>query len=402
MKQHPLSVMTVITLLAATWIGGGCGSLRKQGQLPTDKPLAVPANNFVRNWANDLKLDKKDPVDELHLAGDTLFVYTKEHLVYGIDRAGGTLKYAAQPTVSGGVLRPPLVLGDRVVFPSGASIDIFNNRGRVQRTVELEKPIRSSATGAGDIIYIGLDHTGGTGTVASINYTRPYKVINWELMTFGAVTASPVLFDRVIYAGSEDGGLYAVTDERGQLWSLENGAGFFKTQGKFISDLRVDETGVYAANTDSKLYCLDRGTGRIKWQYYAAAPLKTSPVVTATMVYQLVPGQGIVGIDKANGQFNRQPLWSVGSAVQVLTEDEQHVYLRRRDNRLMAVSKQTGDIVFTSKGNPFEVFTTNTGDATIYAATRDGKVWAVKPVLQEGSVGTIVMDFRADPVAAAQ
>ena len=44
------------------------------------------------------------------------------------------------------------------------------------------------------------------------------------------------------------------------------------------------------------------------------------------------------------------------------------------------------------------MFTTNTKDAIIYGATKSGSVWAVRPVLKEGEVGNVVMDFRAVPL----
>jgi outer membrane protein assembly factor BamB len=386
--------MTVIGLLTA----GGC---RSHDKTPVEKPLPVSASSFMRQWALDLKLGKNQ-ITNLYLSEDTVFAYSRDFLIYGVGRSGGELKYMAEPNVSGGVLRAPLVLGEHIVVPSGSTIDILNSRGRVQRTIELEKPTRSGATGTGSIIYIGLDHTGGTGVMAQIDVSKPYKVVNWELMSFGAMTPTPVLFERVIYAGSEDGRLYAVTDERRQIWALEKGAGTFNTQGKFVSDIKADTNGVYASNTDSKLYCLERLNGHLKWIYYASAPLKTAPVVMAQLVYQYVPGQGIVAIDKINGQFNRQPKWTVKSAVQVLSEDQQYVYLRRRDNILLAADKNTGEIAFTSKSHPFEVFATNTTDSMIYGSTRDGRIWAVRPVLRAGEVGTVVMDFHAEPLALAR
>jgi outer membrane protein assembly factor BamB len=234
--------------------------------------------------------------------------------------------------------------------------------------------------------------------MAQIDISKPYHVTNWELMTYGAVDATPILFDKTIFCASEDGRLYAVTDERGQVWSLENGAGYFQTQGKFVSDITVDDFGVFASNTDSKLYCLDRGNGHIKWQYYAGVPLKTAPVVTATMVYQYVDGGGIIALDKANGTFNRAPRWIVKNATMVLSEDQQYTYLRRKDGRLIAVDKTNGQVAFVSNKHPFDVFVTNTKDATIYGATKNGSVWAVRPVLKEGEVGNMVMDWRAMPL----
>ena len=406
MKQHVLSLKAVIALVLSTVLvgagSGGCaGGNRNKGKA-TEGPVAVPANSFVRHWTNDLKLGAKDGVDELHLGEDVVFAYTKGDLVYAVGRSGGDLRYLAQPDVSGGVLHAPLVLGERVIFPSGSTVDVFNNRGRLVRTVALEKSVTTGAVGSGNIIYVGLAHTGGTGVMASIDITKPYHVTNWELMAYGPIHSTPAMFDRVIYVGGEDGRLYAVTEERGQVWALEGGVGFFATQGKFLSDIIVDDFGVYASNTDSKLYCLDRANGHIKWQYYAARPLKTAPVVTATMVYQYVDGSGIVAIDKTNGTFNRAPRWTVKNAVQVLSEDQGHTYLRRRDNTLMAVDKASGDVVFTSKKHPLGVFATNTKDAMIYGASRGGSIWAVRPVLREGEVGNLVMDFRAEPLASAR
>jgi outer membrane protein assembly factor BamB len=394
-KQHLVYLSMVIGLAAIGAATGGCGAWGNKEQSGNLTPQAVPANSFVRAWGNDLKL-AKDPIDEMYLRGDTLFVYTNKHLVYAIDRSGGNTRYLAEPQVSGGVLRPPLPNGEYVIYPSGSTIDILTNRGRPARTIELDKPVRSGAVGDGTKnIYIGLDHYEGAGTVAKVDISKPYKVVEWELMTEAAVTPTPALHKRVLYVGSEDGRMIAVTDERGQVWSLE-GKGWFQTQGKFVSDIKADDTGVYASNTDSKLYCLELLTGKIRWQYWGSAPLKTAPIVTQTMVYQYVPGQGIVGLDKMQGEFNRKPRWVVKNATQMLSEDQQNVYLRGRDNRLLAVDKQSGQVVFQSKSKGYEKFATNADDAIIYAATKEGRVAAIRPVLREGEVGVIVMGFREE------
>jgi outer membrane protein assembly factor BamB len=45
----------------------------------------------------------------------------------------------------------------------------------------------------------------------------------------------------------------------------------FVTSGRIVGDVKVDDSGVYVASTDSKLYALDRGTGKILWKYYGAS-----------------------------------------------------------------------------------------------------------------------------------
>ncbi len=38
--------------------------------------------------------------------------------------------------------------------------------------------------------------------------------------------------------------------------------GVYVTQAPIVADVKADETGVYVASTDTRLYCLDRQTGR--------------------------------------------------------------------------------------------------------------------------------------------
>ena len=330
-----------------------------------------------------------------------LFVYSKNNQVFALGRPkGGDLRYLARPQVTGATLRPPIVIGEFVLYPSGANLEIFNSAGRPVRTIELEKTTRGPGVVSGSTLYIGLDHTAGTGVLASVDLNRPYHYVNWEMMTGSAVSPAPVMDGKNIYAAAEDGKIYAVNEERNPVWKLPGGSYTFNTQGKFVSDLKIDDFGLYAANTDSKLFCIDKANGRLKWQYYSGSPLNTSPVVFPTMVYQYVPGTGIAAIDKANGTFNRQPKWTVKNARRVLAEDANNTYLADQNGHILAVDKKTGQTLFTSKSK-WDVFATNLTDSTIYAISNDGKLTAVKPILRDGEVSTVVMDFRAEPCLCA-
>ncbi len=388
-----------IALAASLTLGTGCTSHRGGGG-PGSKIAPLPANSFAQQWFNDLKLSK-DTVTKLYLRDDTLFAYTNGDQVFAVGSQGGDLRYLAHPQVSGGKLRPPLVLGNYVVYPSGSTLEIFNKVGRPVKTIDFDKSTRSGAVGLGFTIYLGLDHFGGTGVIASVDINRPYHFVNWELLTGAAVSPTPAIFEKVIYGGSEDGKLYAVSDDRKPIWSLPGGTNTFNTLGQFVSDIKADDYGVYAANTNSKLFCIDRLSGKEKWVYYSGEPLRNSPVIFPTMVYQLVPTVGIVAIDKASGQFNRLPKWIAKDAKQVLSEDANLTYLRGKDDNIIAVDKKTGQTMFTSK-TKWDVFATNYTDATIYAATKGGDVIAIRPILKEGEVGTIVLDLRPEPLAMAR
>jgi outer membrane protein assembly factor BamB len=396
-----LLTLAVAALAASTlFVAPGCGPLNKDKNAAGKSNIGpIPANSFAQTWSNGLRLGG-DAADELHLRGDQLFVYTRKDVVYCLGSQGGELRYGSDVQTSGGTLRPPTVIGNRVVYPSGSTIEVYNDAGRPVRSVELEKGTRSGLVydpKFPNIVYIGLDHPGGLGTLARVDLNRNYKVIDWEMLTYGAVTPTPALFDQVIYAGAEDGRLYAVNSERQPVWALPPPSGstaqsvnWFQTRGAFVSDIKADETGVYAANTDSRLYCLDRQTGKIRWSFYAGAPLRTAPVVMPQNVYQYVERTGVVCLDKLNGKFVREPKWVVRDAVQFLSEDQANAYLKRKDNRIVAVDKNTGEPRFVSK-QKFDLIATNTQTPLIYAANRDGRVFAIRPVLQEGEVGTVVL-----------
>jgi outer membrane protein assembly factor BamB len=166
----------------------------------------------------------------------------------------------------------------------------------------------------------------------------------------------------------------------------------------------ADETGVYAASTDTRLYCLNRGTGRLKWQYYGGTALREGPILSASHVYLPIPGAGIAAFSKADGDFNRKPIWLAAGMTQFLAEDDKLVYLKRGDdNVIVALDKATGEQRFESRRRDLTAFATNRKpDGTIYAASKTNRVLAIKPVLRPGVVGELVWnESEVDAAAAA-
>ena len=115
--------------------------------------------------------------------------------------------------------------------------------------------------------------------------------------------------------------------------------------------------------------------------------------MTSDTVYQYVAGDGLVALDKATGEYNRKPRWAAKDARQFLAQDGSNAYVRMRDNRIAALDKKTGEVRFTSGRRDLAVFCTNVlkEDGMIYAATKRGRIIAIRPVLKPGSVGEVVM-----------
>lgn len=403
MTQHSASSLAFKTfkiffagaLLGAYPLLSGCVKDRGEPNVPTQ---AIPIQSFERDWG--VATNQTDGrVDRLYLRDPYIFAYTTKGTVYILKRADGSIVSIANVPHGGDQLRSPVVLRDRIVFPTTVNFEVYDRNGNYIGPKPLSYSIRSNAVGAGSVVYVGADFRNG-GRVVKADITVKYPDHVWELM-FGrvSVSAAPALFGDTVYAAAEDGEVTAVDNEtRNPLWPIENGV--FHMHGSVVADLVVDDSGLYVASEDETLVCLNRQTGKVKWQYPAGTPLDTSPHVTKDLVFQYVPGTGLVVIDKRQGDFNRKPLWVASDVNQFLAEDEHYVYGRRADNAILAMDKKDGHAAFISRRRDFAAFAPNIQNGIIYAVTKHGRVMAIKPVLTPGQVGEIVF-APADPASVA-
>ncbi len=360
---------------------------------------ALPAGSLARDWLADLKL-KNDAVNTIDVRDQSLYVITENKQVTCISRKAGAIKFVAKVSSPADRLLPPVELKDTIVFPTAISLELFNYKGEHVRTVPLSVPLRSGAAGSGDMIYFGADDPAG-GRVQAIDLSRSFNHGKWQLLTpGGGITSAPVLYSGILYIGTEAGEIYAVNESRNAVWATPGG--IFQTAGPIVSDLRVDNDGLYVACKDSKLYCINRITGKLLWQYFAGSPLGSAPVPTSDTVYQFVPGQGLAAITKdPKAPYNRTPRWVFPEARQFLSQDEKYAYVMvprvdpddntKITRTIVAVDKQTGERAFESKHTDFAVFGTNTRDSIIYAGYANGQIIAIRPVVKAGEIGELVL-----------
>jgi len=399
---HPRLHLASFCLIGLSLVG--CATQPAQPTLPvaqTSSPavVALPAEGFVRDWVTNLPLDGSTLI-EIHLRDDAVFAYDAKHNAYLIDRTSGQLISIAPVTGANNALRPPVVLGDRIIYPTTSTLEVFNRQGRRLRSIDLGFAIRSDATGAStNTVYVGSDYGNG-GRLSAIDLDKDFGFLKWELTTFGGVSGKPIVVQNVTYVGGEDGRVYAVNPDRGATWTLDRGA--FETNGPIYADMAGDDYGIYVASFDGKLYCLDRLSGKIKWMWYSSSPLKHTPYATTNTVYQQTDKDGLVAIDKTSGEYVRKARWTAPDVKQFLAEDEKRTYVLKNDNSIAALDKATGEELFVNTRNDFVAFAPNNKTAVLYAATASGQVLAVKPILRPGLTGELVMVPVNEPIALAR
>ncbi len=366
-----------------------------QQQKGKQEVVEIPSGNFAANWRAELPL-KQTQVKSIQVNDDKVLVLTSDNKCIWVNRASGHIVSITQPTKSTDILHPPCTLADRVVFPSTSELAVFDRNGKLMHHIPLRYGASSGAVGEGRMVFFGEDHPNG-GRVAAIDTREhPYDLTPaWELMTRGQVSAAPANYQGLVFVGSRDGGVYAVRGEnRDNIWpGLPEG--YFKSGAEILADLQTDKDGVYVSSMDSKLYCLDINTGRVRWTFYAGRPLRedSSPVATTNFVYVYVPETGLVAIDKAGKVEMRPAKWTFAKGRQFLASDEKFAYIRADDNSVVAVDKQTGAARFNSRRKDFSVFATNTSakDSSIFGCTSGGTLYSIKAILKPGTVGEWVL-----------
>jgi hypothetical protein len=396
-----------MTCLAAAGLGlglgfsGGCE--HHEVRYEAGAVAALPAGSFTRlgGWMADLKLQDAQ-ITRIDVRDDTIFVFSSNHRVTAINRGPGSIRFVAELSTADQRLMPPVELKDLLVFPTATTLELYDKNGVKQRSVPLQAPIRSGAVGSGDRIYFGADDPLG-GRLQAVDLSRSFATVTWELLNAGgSISSTPALYLGVLFVGTENpnGVVYAVNEDRRPIWSMEGGV--FTTAGPIVADLKADESGLYIACKDTKLYCVNRANGKLLWQYFAGRPLTTAPIPTADTIYQFVDGEGIAAISKdPKAAYDRPAKWVYKPGKQFLSQDEHYAYVMEErpgvDDEsgprrvIVAVDKQTGQKAFESKHQEFSVFGTNARDNTIYAAYPGGLVFAIKPVLHAGQIGELVL-----------
>ncbi len=394
MRKYPWTFAVLATALLS-----GCAAQPQKVTAP--QPLEL--NTFARKWSTEVPMGH-GAIIAVHVREDMVFAYSRDGTSSVFDRNSGRMLHTE--TIAGGtdVLHEPVLLKETIVYPTLTALQIYDRKsGQFNRTAKLPFAVRTNAVGAKNMLFLGADYPGG-GRVVALDLTREYVPVRWELMFPGSnVSAAPAYFNDSVYTAAGDGTVTAIAaDTREPLWPLPNGV--FQTGGPVQGALVAEESGVYVSSVDSKLYCLNRTSGKIKWQYIAGSELRKGPIVSKDLVFQIVPGTGLVAIDKLEGvskthppAYFRKHRWVVENATQFLAEDDKFVYLRRADDAILAANKIDGTIAFTSKRKDFRAFGINTKDGTVFAGTKDGRLMAIASVTQPGRVGEVVLN---EPPAA--
>ncbi|MFJ4983314.1 PQQ-binding-like beta-propeller repeat protein [Streptomyces sp. NPDC088732] len=181
----------------------------------------------------------------------------------------------------------------------------------------------------------------------------------WAVSLGEKVSARPVVAGGTVYAGGEDGTVYALDAATGRTkWSY--GAGSWKDASP-----AVDGGTVYVGGKDGSLYALDAATGRLKWKSFTPFGVRSTPAVAGGAVYFATDNGEVHAVDAVTGKEK----WTYRTGAKIMSSPavaDGAVYIGSYDYRLYALDAATGRRKWSYDTRSYLDATPTVADGTVY------------------------------------
>jgi outer membrane protein assembly factor BamB len=207
--------------------------------------------------------------------GNAIYAGCDDHYVYALDPRTGQRKWRAK---SGGTTMPSEPTGTGVVWvgsQDGTLYVLDTSTGKVVDKLAVGGPVGATPVTVTGQVYAGT----GKGLLWNVYYDDFAKKteVNWKFQADGDIAGTPVPAADITFAATARGTVYAV--QTGQMvWSCQPG-------GPVRSGLAVYDDMVYAGGDDGYLYAIDISTGTVSWRYPAGGAIRSTILAKDGLVY---------------------------------------------------------------------------------------------------------------------
>lgn len=262
------------------------------------------------------------------------------------------------------------------------AIDI--NKGETVWKFATRGEIRSTATIEGNSIYF----LSGDGYLYCLNKETGKEV--WTFQTGGEKKyglfsyadyyhSSPLIVDDMIYFGSGDSCIYAVSRTKGQLhWK-------YKTGDVVHGSPSCSDSSLFIGSFDGNVYCLDLFTGSLKWKfktvghrYFPKGEVQGNSTYFDHTVFVGARDYNLYALNTEKGYCYWNRKFDQGWAMGTPSIKDSIVYMGTSDDKLMlSINPYSGQINWKTN-TKFNIFGgVAFSDSLLYAGTLMGKLLAL-------------------------
>ncbi|MCA8959309.1 MAG: PQQ-binding-like beta-propeller repeat protein [Planctomycetes bacterium] len=183
----------------------------------------------------------------------------------------------------------------------------------------------------------------GTWDHRVYGFGKASRIHEWTYLTDAPVVAAPTLAKLMVYAGSEDGQLYAFNEgagyQEGESW-------VHRTGGKIVNSPCCYRDRIYVGSWDYKLYCLEEFRGLTRWAYPSGAPVVSGVFPFKDSVFATIRDDrnpqamttSVIALNADTGDLQ----WERKGLDQVLAADAIHCLVLDGDRKLHGVRHTDG------------------------------------------------------------
>ena len=377
--KHVLWVLTVVAVVASSFVTPAVAQLKGDAPLPTHQQLSRLGLERAW-WAQAVLNPHRDKIRHVSIDEDIVYVQATSGVTTAFDAETGQQLWAVQ---LGSLDQPsfPAISNENLalIVVGSTMYGIEKRTGKTVWTLILRgQPSTGPAVDEKHVYFGTLD-----GMLYAYSLRKIQKLYEerrlpqwsmeaqvWNYKAAKEITSPPITTGRVVNFASRDGSLYSVTaKERKLVYQLE-------TDKAIVAPLVRLGNMMYMASEDFTFYALNLFNGRVEWEFTSGLPIRKAPWAVDPDLYVMPDRGGMYCLDPITGARR----WWKPDLTNFIAVTGGAVAASDEDGNLVMVSRDKGETIGSLLLRRFTVRTGNDRTDRIYLATESGLVLCVRQI----------------------
>lgn len=308
-------------------------------------------------------------IKSLYLEDGWVYAQGRSNAVYGMTVERGLLEFAYSG-IDAPLDMPPVNNSTASYFASGNELTAISHvTGRPMWKADLEAALTSEGSVSETHFYAGTFRR----TLQSYNLADGRPDWFWRVGD-SYVSARATYHEPRVFFASESGTVFSLDGGSGQGGS--SGGILLECKDAVLGDIYVNRDNIYVASHDQNLYCVDRLSGKIRWQFTAKVPLSRGAMSDDGVCYVRSDDGVMHAVSEASGE----ELWNIPSIERFIVTVDGDAYLLRGARTLLRIDAETGEQLGSVRLDSFPFVPSNPEGEQLVLGSRDGYVFALRPL----------------------